>query len=233
MREIGIRDPGKVPLLARLESADRTDLLALGRQMNFASRAVLFHQGEPSTHVLCLVNGWTKVTAAAPNGYEALLALRGPGDVVGEASAILGHPQSETVTALEPVVALVVSGESFLNFMDDRPAVAREVLRLSTERTRAADRRRLESASMNVRERFAVLLLDLARTHGRRTPEGLELAIPLTQQELAGSVGASREMIQRLLKELRDRGAVITRRRTIVIERPDVLRRIAGHVAGR
>jgi CRP-like cAMP-binding protein len=56
------------------------------------------------------------------------------------------------------------------------------------------------------------------------------LAIPLTQQELAGSVGASREMIQRLLKELRERGAVITRRRTMVIERPDVLRRIAGYV---
>ncbi|MGQ4386574.1 Crp/Fnr family transcriptional regulator [Streptomyces sp. SAS_270] len=219
---------GRVPLLARLEARDRRELLSLGPQVEYRPRTILMHQQEPTTHVLCLVGGWTKVTAIAPNGYEALLALRGPGDVVGEESAILEHPQAATVTALETVSAVVVSGERFRGFMAERPEVAREVLKLVTEHMRAADRRRLELSSLNVRERFAALLLDLARTHGRRTTEGIELAIPLSQQELAGSVGASREMVQRLLRELRDRGAVVTRRRTLVIERPDVLRRIAG-----
>jgi CRP-like cAMP-binding protein len=78
-----------------------------------------------------------------------------------------------------------------------------------------------------VRERFAILLLDLARTHGRRTDQGIELSVPLSKQELAGSVGASREMVQRLLKDLRERGVVMTGRRALVIVRPDVLRRIA------
>jgi CRP-like cAMP-binding protein len=81
---------------------------------------------------------------------------------------------------------------------------------------------------MNVRQRFAVLLLDLARSHGRRTAEGIELAVPLSKQELAGSVGASREMVQRLLRELREKDAVSTGRRTLLILRPDVLRRIAA-----
>lgn len=80
---------------------------------------------------------------------------------------------------------------------------------------------------MSVRERFAALLLDLARTNGRRTAEGIELSVPLSKQELAGSVGASREMVQRLLKELRERGAVVTGRRAMVIVRMDVLRQIA------
>lgn len=81
---------------------------------------------------------------------------------------------------------------------------------------------------MTVRERFASLLLELARGFGRRTADGVELQVPLSKQELAGSVGASREMVQRLLKELRDRDAVVTGRRALVVRRPDVLRRIAG-----
>lgn len=218
----------RVPFLARLEAEDRSALLSLGRELTFAARMVLIHQREPSSHVLFLVHGWTKVTASAANGYEALLALRGPGDIVGESAALTGRPRSATVTALEPVRAVAVEHERFKDFLNRSPAVSFALLGLTADRTRAADRRRLEFASMSVRERFAVLLLDLARTHGRRTAEGIELSVPLSKQELAGSVGASREMVQRLLKELRDREAVVTGRRTLLIRRPDILRRIAA-----
>ncbi|MFB7075413.1 Crp/Fnr family transcriptional regulator, partial [Streptomyces sp. NPDC056290] len=116
----------------------------------------------------------------------------------------------------------------FKDFLGHSPAVSFALLGLTADRTRAADRRRLEFASMSVRQRFAVLLLDLARSHGRRTGEGIELAVPLSKQELAGSVGASREMVQRLLRELREKEAVSTGRRTLLILRPDILRRIAA-----
>ncbi|MGW1168781.1 Crp/Fnr family transcriptional regulator [Streptomyces sp. NPDC001153] len=226
------RDDGglddRVPFLARLETEDREVLLALGRELAFTARMVLIHQHEPSSHVLFLVQGWTKVTAAAANGYEALLALRGPGDIVGESAALTGRPRSATVTALEPVRSLAVEHERFRDFLRRSPAASFALLGLTADRTRAADRRRLEFASMNVRERLAVLLLDLARTHGRRTEEGIEVSVPLSKQELAGSVGASREMVQRLLKELRDKHAVTTGRRALLIHRPDVLRRIAA-----
>lgn len=218
----------RVPFLARLESEDRSGLLALGRTLDFTPRTVLLRQHEPSAHVLFLVHGWTKVTASAANGYEALLALRGPGDVVGESAALTGRSRSATVTALERVRAVAVDRERFRHFLGHSPAVSFALLGLTADRTRAADRRRLEFASLSVRERFAILLLDLARTHGRRTQAGIELAVPLSKQELAGSVGASREMVQRLLKELRDKDAVATGRRTMLIMRPDILRRIAA-----
>ncbi|GAA2266677.1 Crp/Fnr family transcriptional regulator [Streptomyces ruber] len=223
----------RVPFLARLESEDRTALLSFGRELRFAARVILLHQREPSSHVLFLVQGWTKVTASAASGYEALLALRGPGDIVGESAALTGRPRSATVTALEPVRAVAVEHERFKDFLNRSPAVSFALLGLTADRTRAADRRRLEFASMNVRQRFAVLLLDLARTHGRRTAEGVELAVPLSKQELAGSVGASREMVQRLLRELREKDAVVTGRRALLILRPDILRRMAatGHPA--
>ncbi|MFL1902469.1 Crp/Fnr family transcriptional regulator [Streptomyces tauricus] len=218
----------RVPFLARLEREDRVALLAIGRPLHYQARTVLMHQDEPSGHVLLLIRGWTKVTAIAANGYEALLALRGPGDIIGEGAALSGRHRSATVTALEPVESIVIEQGRFTAFLGSTPRVALQLLGLATDRQRSTDRRRLEWAALTVRERLAVLLLELVRTHGSRTEEGIELAIGLSQQEFAGSVGSSREAVARLLKELRARQVVATRRRRIVVLRPDVLRRIIG-----
>ncbi|KUN30514.1 transcriptional regulator [Streptomyces corchorusii] len=221
-----------VPFLARLEKEDRVALLATGRPLRYQARAVLMHQAEPSTHVVLVLHGWTKVTATAANGYEALLALRGPGDILGEGAALSGRYRAATVTALEPVEAVVIDQGRFTTFLAENPPVALQLLSLTTDRQRSTDRHRLQWAALSVRERLAVLLLELLRTHGTRTDEGIELTIGLSQQEFAGSVGSSREAVARLLKELRTREVLVTRRRRIVVLRPDVLRRIAGEGAG-
>ncbi|NBE50084.1 Crp/Fnr family transcriptional regulator [Streptomyces boluensis] len=221
----------RVPFLARLEKEDRVALLAIGRPLKYRARGVLMHQDEPSTHVLLLLHGWTKVTALAANGYEALLALRGPGDIIGEGAALSGRHRSATVTALEPVEAVAIDQNRFTAFLSGNAPVALQLLGLATDRQRSTDRRRLEWAALSVRERLAVLLLELVRTHGTRTEQGIELAIGLSQQEFAGSVGSSREAVARLLKELRARKVVATERRRIVVLRPDVLRRIIGESA--
>ncbi|MGE7386015.1 Crp/Fnr family transcriptional regulator [Streptomyces sp. NPDC004126] len=217
----------RVPFLARLEDEEGAALRALGRELRFAPRTHLIHQNEPAAHVLLILDGWTKVTSAAANGKEALLALRGPGDIIGESAALTGRARSATVTALEPVRAVAVDPGHFRAFLAHVPSAAFQLLALTSDRARAGDQRRLEFASLSVRERLAVLLQDLVRTHGRRTEDGIEITVPLSKQEIAGAVGASREMVQRELKSLRDRGVVITGRRTTLIARPDVLRRIA------
>ncbi|MGW5865916.1 Crp/Fnr family transcriptional regulator [Streptomyces sp. NPDC055239] len=222
----------RVPFLARLERDDRTALLAIGRPLSYPGRGVIMRQDEPSAHVLLLLQGWTKVTATAANGYEALLALRGPGDIIGEGASLSGRGRSATVTALEQVEAVAIEESRFTRFLTGSPQVALKLLGLATDRQRSTDRRRLEWAALAVRERLAVLLLDLVRTHGIRTDEGIELTVPLSQQEFAGSVGASREAVARLLKELRDRKVVVTSRRRIIVVRPDILRRIAGIGSG-
>ena len=132
------------------------------------------------------------------------------------------------VTALEPVEAVVIDQSRFTTFLSQNSPVALHLLSLCTDRQRSTDRRRLEWAALSVRERLAVLLLELVRTHGSRTDEGIELTIGLSQQELAGSIGSSLEAVARLLKELRARQVVATRRRRIVVLRPDTLRRIIG-----
>ncbi|MET9378293.1 Crp/Fnr family transcriptional regulator [Streptomyces sp. NPDC002992] len=217
----------RVPFVVRLESEDRQALFARGTPLVFPVRQVMLREHEPTTHVLIILAGWAKVTSAAPNGYEALLALRGPGDIVGEQAMLSGRPRGATVTALGRVEALAVDADRFSALLDERPDISRKLLALTADRTRDSDRRRVQYASLNVQERLALLLLELIRTHGEESDEGVQLTAGLTQSELAGSVGASREAVARLLKQLRERGIVRTGRRGLVVVRPDVLRQMA------
>ncbi|GGY94764.1 Crp/Fnr family transcriptional regulator [Streptomyces nitrosporeus] len=217
----------QVPFVVRLEAEDREALFANGTPLAFPVRQVLLREHEPTTHVLIVLTGWTKVTSAAPNGYEALLALRGPGDIIGEQAALSGRRRGATVSALSRVEALAVDSGRFNRLLDEHPDISRKLLELTADRTRDSDRRRVQFASLNVQERLALLLLELMRTHGEEAGGGVQLTAGLTQSELAGSVGASREAVARLLKQLRDRGVVRTGRRGLVVVRPDVLRQMA------
>lgn len=227
----GLRFPSfddRVPYLARLEDEERRALLERGRKVTYRARTEVIRESEPSTHVLLILRGRLMVTSVAPNGYVALLALRRPGDIVGESAALSGSPRSATVTTLEVAECVLVSRNAFLAYLAAHPTAHHQLSGLLIDRIRAGDRRALEFASLTVKERLAVLLLDLARSHSRRTDAGLLLTVPLSQQELAGSVGASREAIARLLTELRHDGVVVTARRKIWVRRPDILRRIAA-----
>ncbi|WP_328972760.1 Crp/Fnr family transcriptional regulator [Streptomyces sp. NBC_00239] len=235
----------QVPFVVRLEAEDRQVLFENGTRLAFPVRQVLLREHEPTAHVLVLLTGWTKVTSAAANGYEALLALRGAGDLVGEGAVLSGRPRGATVTALSQVEALAVEAEVFRRLLIERPDLARKLMALTADRMRAGDRRRVQYAALSVQERLARLLLELTR--GPREegspgdprgnlqgdPEdGVPLTPALTQSELAGSVGASREAVARLLKGLRERGVVRTGRRGLVVVRPDVLRKMVRESDG-
>ncbi len=217
-----------VPFLARLEQKDADALRSLGRTLRYEPRSVVLRQDEPSAYALILERGWTKVTASAANGYEALLALRGPGDLVGESAGFSDQFRSATVTALEEVTAVVIEREPFISYVQSTPQVAYQLAHLASDRLRFGDRRRLELAALGVRQRLAVVLLELAGEHGRKTADGVEITVPLSQQELAGAVGASREAVSRVYRDLRKRKIIRTGRRAVVILGSDRLRRIAS-----
>lgn len=218
----------RVPYLARLPETASAALVAAGAELRYPVRTVVLMKGEPSSHVLLVLEGWLKVTDGSPGGHEALLALRGPGDVIGESAALRDTSRSASVTTLEPVRAVVISSDRFRAFLDEHPIAARQLMAVVTDRMRAADRKRLELAACSVKERLARLLLELAQHHGEPVPDGVLVRVPLTQAELAGAVGSSRESVTRLLRELRERGYITTRRQALVVVRPEMLRRIGG-----
>lgn len=222
--------------LAAVDMAERAALVQAGVTRQFPAHTALFHSGDPSTHVVLLLDGWVKVSASSRNGYEALLAIRGPGDILGDLSALDEKPRSATVLTLVPVEASVLPRDRFLEFLRREPGLAVTLLRYLADRLRDADGKRLEFGALSVMERLARHLLALADLHGASEPDGRDgrdrivIDIPLSQRELAGSVGASREAVARVLRILRERHIVTTTRQRIVIVQPQVLQSIGGGV---
>lgn len=198
---------------------DLQDLLALGTERRFAPGAFLLLEGDPSNHVLLLIEGQAKVYRVAPDGSRLLVAIRGPGDVLGELAALGGEDAARgaTVEALEPTRARVLSAATFLTFLGQRPQACLALARNVRARLADADRIRVETVVYDATTRVARCLVDLALRHGVRSEPDGPLTLRISQEELAGWVGASRESVARAMRSLRNRKFILTRYRQIQI----------------
>jgi CRP/FNR family transcriptional regulator, cyclic AMP receptor protein len=218
--------PPNAGFWASLADADRAALQAQGRAATYARGTPLCMEGDPSTHVLVLLAGWTKVISATLEGHEMVLALRGPGDVVGELATDLGGHRTATVRALMPVQALLISADRFNRFLEAHPGATRVYRRVMAERQHELDqnlRTRVESSGA---QRLARLLLELAERCGQVTGNGVTLAVPLSQTDLASLVGVSRATVTRALHGWRERKLVTTQHGRMTIVDSATLRRI-------
>jgi CRP/FNR family transcriptional regulator, cyclic AMP receptor protein len=204
------------------------DLFATGRRISLKAGSVLFTEGDATSRVVLLVSGRIKASTLSIEGIETILGFRGPGEVLGELSAMDGEPHVATVTVVEDGEALTLPTSRFLEAIDDDPAIARAMLRTVVTRLREADRRRAEFVVLDVTGRVAQRLVELATTTGVPEEEGIRIGIPLSQRELAGWVGASREAVNKALALLEEMGLVSTARRRLVVKDVDALRRRAG-----
>lgn len=221
--------PGEAgEFLSRLDHADREILLALGTARRWPAGATLFLEGDTSPVVLALLAGRVKVFSSTDQGEEVLLAVCGPGALLGELSAVDGAPRSASVSALEPVSARVVPVTAFLQFLHGHGTAATVLLQSVIARLRNADRKRVEFGTSDTAARVAARLVELAERFGEPEPTGVRIDLPFTQDELAGWVGASREAVAKALRGLRERGYVATGRRTMTVLDMDGLRNRAS-----
>jgi CRP-like cAMP-binding protein len=153
-----------------------------------------------------------------------LLAIRGPGDLIGELGALEQIPRFGTATALEQVEALVVPATVFRKVVAENPAAAGVVMQMLGHRLRDSDRKRAEFGTRGSGARVAARLLELADRFGVRVDEGIRIDLPLTQDELALWTGCSREAVTKAMQAMRESRWVKTGRRSIVIVDEEALR---------
>jgi CRP-like cAMP-binding protein len=209
-----------------LAGPDATAALgALAGRRRFPRGQALMHAGQVPQDVFVLRSGRVKVSALASSGRQILLAFRGPGDLVGELSALDERPRSASIVALEPVEALVLSHEQFRALLVQHPAAAFALLRVLSDRLRDADLKRLQFAGYTAMGRVAFCLLELCDRFGQAEEEGVDILLPLSQEELAGWAGSSLESVGRSLQTMRGLGWIETRRRAIRVLDRDALRR--------
>jgi CRP-like cAMP-binding protein len=211
--------------LAALDEAERSDLLGRGRRRRYRRGATVFHEGGGSDAIVVVLSGRVKVSTVTPEGKEVVLAFRGPGDLLGELSAIDREARSATVGALEAVDAAVVAATDFRAFLSAHPRVAILLLEMLARRLRDADRKRVEFGAHDTLGRVAARLVELAERYGEPVTDGVRITLPLSQEELAGWTGSSREAVGKALHALRGLGWVRTERRRITVLEMEPLRR--------
>jgi CRP/FNR family cyclic AMP-dependent transcriptional regulator len=182
------------------------------------------HQEQVPHSVLLLRSGRVKVSSLTVTGGESVLAFRGPGDLVGELSALDAEPRSATVVAVDCVEALVVADQEFRAFLAERPAAAMALLRVLAWRLRDSDAKRIQFAAYTTASRVAARLLELCERFGSREGQAIRIVLPLSQEELAGWAGASLEAVGRALRTMRSLGWIETRRREIRVLDLEALR---------
>ncbi|GAA1271772.1 Crp/Fnr family transcriptional regulator [Saccharothrix xinjiangensis] len=195
-----------------LTPAEHQVLGEAGVERDYPPGSVVCAEGEGTRSVVVVRRGLLRVTATTANGYEKVLAVRGAGDIVGERSAVDGLPRSATVCALNEVRALVLSAPAFAALCRRYPRISWAVLTVVVTRQRDTDRQRVQ-ISGTATQRVAAVLIDVALRRGI-ADQG---AVALSQEELAGIAGTSRESLVRVLRALRERGIISTGRRKIEI----------------
>ncbi len=219
---------GKVLLpesfLARLGDSDVSAVIGGRRPTRCKAGTVLFIEGERAGRVLVVLCGHVKIFSTSTEGREIVLAVRGPGEVLGELSSIDGAPRSASGAAMDEVELLSIPSDDFHALLSERPGIAATLLTTLVARLRDADRKRVEFGSQDTRTRLALRLLELTTSDGVTEGSQVRITLPLTQQELADWVGSSREAVTKALGSLRSRGLIETHRRKIVILDPARLR---------
>lgn len=191
-------------------------------------------QGDPSTHLFILQSGWVKIITVTRDGKEVLEALRRDGEVVGEIAGQVTGSRTATVQALGPVRALLIGTEQFGTFLDDHPLAGQAYRQAMAEVAQVAYEQQRNRALLSGAQRLAVLLLDLTEQDGQAGRRGgvnrdvTATTLPLSQEDLASLIAASRSTVTRALQEWRSRQIIGTDQRHIEILDRATLERLSG-----
>lgn len=178
---------------------------------------MLFLEGDASDRVFVLLAGRVRVFRTDESGREAVLAIRGAGDLMGELSVVDGEPRSASAITIETCEVAVIDGVDFRQALDEVPGLARIVLVTLVARLRDADRKRAEFGAADATRRVARRLVELAQRYGESADGTVTISLAISQEDLAGWTGASREAVSRAVGELRRAGLIETARRNIRI----------------
>jgi CRP/FNR family transcriptional regulator, cyclic AMP receptor protein len=219
---------GQSFVLRGLPRHELEQLAGMMQRRAYRRGEVLMHQGDPgqALHVVC--SGRLKVVTRNEGGEEALLAIVGPGDLVGDLALLDGGPRSATVIALEPVETATLARADFPGLLRRSPAVVEGLLAALAQTIRRLSEDVGDLMFLDLHGRLSKKLLELGDAHGRAIDGLIEIQVALTQGELAEMIGATRQRVNKLLGFYEARGAIARRGRRIVILRPEMLRRWAS-----
>jgi CRP/FNR family cyclic AMP-dependent transcriptional regulator len=195
----------RVPLFSVLEPTQLELLARVVIRKTVAKGRSVFSAGEMSQSLYLILSGRTKVQMSDAEGKEVILAVLGSGEFFGEMALIDDQPRSATVVTLETCEFLTMNKEDFRNCLASNTEMATLIMRGLVKRLREADRKIESLALLDVYGRVARVLLEFSEVEGDRRV----LRDKLPRQDVAKMIGASREMVSRVMKGLETDGFIV------------------------
>jgi CRP/FNR family cyclic AMP-dependent transcriptional regulator len=195
----------RMPIFVGIGESQLEMLAAGSVRRSFPRGRSIVAEGETSQAFYLLLSGRAKVQRSDSEGKEVILAILGPGEFFGEMSLIDDAPRSASVITIEPCDFIAVNKESFKAMLASSTDMCLAIMRGIVRRLREADKKIETLALMDVYGRVARVLLDFSETvGGERVVKG-----KLPRQEIAKMIGASREMVSRVMKGLEVDGFIV------------------------
>ena len=211
-----------VPLFSSFSDVQLGQLLSCVQHRSYPRNAFILRAGEETDALYIILSGRVKVLIPDEEGHEVILSMIGPHEFFGEMGLLDELPRSASVETLEPCDMLRLSKAGFTNIIKDNFELAMLIIRNLVRRLRDADRKIESLALIDVYGRVARLLIDMAENVDGKWI--VERAPP--KQEIARMIGASREMVSRVVKDLPHKGLIRAEKRRIhVLDKQSMQRR--------
>jgi CRP/FNR family transcriptional regulator, cyclic AMP receptor protein len=215
-----------VPLFVGLDDETASALASALTTRAVVRGHVVFQEGEKGDRLFVVLDGKIKISRAAADGRENLLAVLGPGEMFGELSLFDPGPRTATATAITESTLASLDHDDLRPLLLAQPTVAAQFLRALAERLRRTNEAMADLVFSDVPGRVAKALLDLAERFGDESSDGVLVRHDLTQEELAQLVGASRETVNKALSEFANRGWIrLEGRSVLLLDRARLARR--------
>ncbi len=210
---------GQSELFRFFDPSSLTDLAAHSIPIRYARNEIIFTEGATADRLYVVRDGRIAIAKRAYDGRESVVALMEEGDLFGEMPLFDGQPRTAEARSLEPTELVVVPYHAVRDVLEAAPALLWGVVELLSNRLRLTDSALADSMFLDVTGRTAKRLLELAG-------DNEEFILPITQEELAGMVGASRERVNKALSAFIRLGWLDQAdRRYRILDRPQLAQR--------
>lgn len=215
----------RVPLFRDLsqEEMDKVSWFAIPR--SFRKRAIVFSEGSDKEAVYFIQEGLVKTYKTDENGHEQIVSFLKAGDMFPHTGLFNTNPYPATAETIVPTELIALPIKPFETFLLDAPGVAIKIMRVMSEKLSELQNKLQELTGQDVQNRGQLFLIKLAENYGKSVDNEMRIELPMTHQDIANTIGTTRETVNRLLTQLKKEGILESSRSGFVVYDMAALRR--------
>ena len=211
------------------KSLDKSSMMTLSKitsMQEYPKAEPIYFAKEPSNSIFFLKKGRVKLTRTSSEGKEMIVALVNPGDVFGEMSIVDEEERTDFAIALDPCLICAISRDDFKKFILENPELNLKITKLIGFKLKKFSERIEELVFKNASQRVISFLLNLAKDNGKRIGDEIFVKPFLTHQDIAELTACSRQTVNSILTDLREKKFINFDRRKLIIYKESELKKM-------